>query len=368
MYLILIIPFLILFLSHYALYRYLLRFLSLEDKKTKRILFSLTIILPVLFIITLVGMQTSSAFLVRAMYFVMGLWHGVLVNCLMVIFLSWIIVGVLKMLRIKIDAKIFLRIALFGLALVVLVSVYGVFNVYNVQTKNISLDIENLPESWKGKKAVHITDVHLGAILRDGHMQRIVKEVDKVKPDIIFITGDLFDSIDGNIKYFQDSLKSLSAPLGVFFVTGNHETYLGVETAEQIFEGTNIIMLDNELAEIDGVQIVGIAYPEEARKKNIVESIKGIEGFSNEKTNILLNHEPIEIEGIKNLGIDLMLTGHSHKGQMWPFNYITNSLFKGYDYGFFKEGDFHLYASCGVGVWGPTMRTSGHSEVVVINF
>lgn len=358
----------ILYLAHFVFYDFLIRFFSIDSFYLKRVIIVAMILMPILFVTAMISIYFNGSIFTRTLYFITGLWHGVLVNFLVVIFASWFFVGVLKILKTSPSSLTFLVIGLVGVVVAIALSVYGVYNVFDIKVREVSFAPRNLPELWRGKKAIHISDVHLGSILRDGYMQKIVKKIDKIKPDIIFITGDLFDSIDGSVEYFHESLKSLGAPQGVFFVTGNHETYLGLEKMNKTLEGTNITILDNNLVEIDGLQIIGLAYPERMAKKNIVEDLNKIDNFDPQKINILLYHEPRFIEKIKKTGVDLMLAGHTHKGQMWPFNFITESIFKGYDYGFFKEGSFNLNVSSGIGVWGPTMRTSGKNEVVVINF
>ena len=104
------------------------------------------------------------------------------------------------------------------------------------------------------------------------------------------------------------------------------------------------------------------------QSKAIVKDIYSIDEFNPDKINILLYHEPKGIDKIRETGVDLMLAGHTHRGQMWPFNFITSKIYNGYDYGLYQEGEFNLYVSSGAGIWGPTMRTSAHSEIVVFDF
>lgn len=354
----------ILYSAHFALYVYLSHFFVLQGV-IKSVFFVLTFVLPLLFLVALITTHYSSSLPARVFYYLTGLWHGVLVNLLLAIFSSLIVLVIAKIFFAEVTAILLLRIGITAMVFALLLSIYGIYNVFDIKTRVVDISLNNLPEEWQGRRAAFITDVHLGAILRKGHMERIKKEIRAAEVDIIFITGDLFDSINGSAKLFSEILQDLDAPLGVYYVSGNHETYFGIAKSEEILSATNITVLKDELIEIDGVQIVGLAYP---ARRDAKERIESIVGFDSTKTNILLCHEPVAIPQFKEAGVNLMLAGHTHKGQMWPFNFITSVIFKGYDYGFFKEGDFHLYVSSGSGVWGPTMRTSGKTEVVVFNF
>jgi predicted MPP superfamily phosphohydrolase len=117
---------------------------------------------------------------------------------------------------------------------------------------------------------------------------------------------------------------------------------------------------------INGLQIIGIDYSGDIFSKNIAEIIKNLPGFDIKKPSILLWHAPTQIEAAKNAGISLQLSGHTHKGQLFPLGFITSLIYKGYDYGYKKEGSYSIYTSSGLGGWGPPMRTEKTSEIVEI--
>jgi len=158
----------------------------------------------------------------------------------------------------------------------------------------------------------------------------------------------------------------LKAPKGVYFVTGNHEVYLGVENAKEALESVNVKVLDNEMVDIDGLQIVGISFSKMFGVEDLKQKILGIKNYDPNEASILLYHSPQGIEDAKAAGIDLQLSGHTHKGQMIPFPFITSAIFGKYYYGLTTEGNYSIYTSSGVGTWGPMMRTSGKSEIVVV--
>jgi len=209
-----------------------------------------------------------------------------------------------------------------------------------------------------------------------------------LNPELVLITGDLFDGMSGNLTSFVEPLNTLKAQRRIFYVTGNHETYIGVRRALDILEKTKINVLRNEVVELDGLQVVGISYPGVSGTENMQSLRKSWADFSTGKPRLLLFHTPTNIKRKdenghdahssaywapdtslavnKEIGISLQLSGHTHKGQVFPFGYLTKLIYKGYDYGLHSEGSFSIYTTSGVGTWGPPMRTGNSPEIVVI--
>ncbi len=299
----------------------------------------------------------------RAYYAASGFWLGLLVNLLMASVAAWIIIRLASFAGHKASASaiggIFLFIAL-------AYSVYGVWNAFHPRVREITVNIRNLPASWTGKTIVQISDVHLGSIYRRGFLKKIVKMTNGLHPDMVVITGDLFDGTDGASPGLVAPLNDLVAPDGVYFVTGNHETYLGVRKAYAILKTTRVTILDDSLRDIRGLQLIGISYPKRGHTKNILNTIKNMPGFVPGMPTILLYHAPVMIGQAREAGVNLELCGHTHKGQIFPVNFITHAIYKGRDYGLFTMGDYSLYVTDGVGGWGPPMRTGNTPEIVDI--
>ena len=191
-----------------------------------------------------------------------------------------------------------------------------------------------------------------------------------------------------DISHFAGGLYQLKANRGVFFVTGNHETYVGLRRSLKALKSTNIQILQNEAIEIDGLGIIGAAFP--GLKK--AEDIRGLDRLqwsaNDPQALILLFHTPTNVsprggDGLdrhvntywvpdtsftlaKKLGVDLQLSGHTHAGQLFPFGYLTSLIYKGYDYGLQRSGDFTIYTTSGVGTWGPPLRSGNSPEIVAI--
>ncbi|MFH1385682.1 MAG: metallophosphoesterase, partial [Patescibacteria group bacterium] len=254
----------------------------------------------------------------------------------------------------------------------IIFSAYGFWNAQHPQVKNITIKIKNLPAAWQGKTIVQLADIHLGRVHGEKFLQNIVDQTNAQNPDLILITGDLFDGMDGGLDVFIEPLNNLRAKEGVFFVTGNHESYVGLDRALTALRQTTIKILINEIVVVDGLQIVGLDYSLlsgeigiTGRSSDEEKIINSLPGWDRDKPSILMYHAPINIGQAVATGINFQLSGHSHNGQIWPFNFFTWLIYGQYDYGLNSLGDFTIYTTNGLGTWGPPMRTGNTPEIPV---
>lgn len=374
----------ILFVSHWAVYCFFIRAFNIKKRKAKIILRLSLLILSLSFIGSSLLVHWRENITTKFLYISSGVWLGLLINLLLVIAVFWIIVFIFRILKIRVNMVLISRIAIVA---AIFYTCFGIFNVFSLKIKNISVEIENLPAQWQGKTIVHLSDLHLGKALGENFLRKIIKKANNLNPEAVMITGDLFDGINGNLSRFIKPLNNIKAVQGAYYVTGNHEIYLGVEEALNTLKQTKINILDDEVIIVNGLQIIGISYPDFNKSKNVKKIIQDDKNFNSGKPSILLSHSPtnifssqnndnqhrdiywpdnIDFSAAKELGIDLQLSGHTHKGQIFPFNFITKFIYNGYDYGLHQEGGFAIYTTSGAGVWGPTMRTGSRSEIVAI--
>ncbi len=156
---------------------------------------------------------------------------------------------------------------------------------------------------------MQISDLHLGLILNSGFLRDVVREVNAQRPDAVLITGDLFEGEDRSLDRFVGPLNALSAPRGVYFVTGNHETYLGVDRALAALAKTKVRALNDEMETVEGLQIIGISYPLRGFSKDIAGIIGRLPGFDRDKPSLLLYHSPTQIAEVKSAGVNLQVSG-----------------------------------------------------------
>lgn len=216
-------------------------------------------------------------------------------------------------------------------------------------------------------KIAQISDLHLGNIKGEGFLKKVVEKVNEQNPDIVVITGDIIDSDGKKEKEFQPIFRKIKAKNGVYGVLGNHEYYHGAHKNLKFFEESGIAILRNENKEvIDGVIIAGVddlsAKREFNQKEDFLEN--ALKGRKSGYT-ILLSHSPLEVEKASRMGVNLMLSGHCHNGQIWPFKFFSK-MFYPYNYGRYKIKDMDLIVTSGTGTWGPPMRLFKPNEIVVI--
>ncbi len=261
------------------------------------------------------------------------------------------------------DHQIFVGAA--ALALAIAYAGYGVWNTQYPRYKRVTLPADQYPEAWRGKKIIHLSDIHLGVVHHIGFMRWVVNKVNKENPDIIFITGDLYDGVGRELGQMAAPLKEFNPPMGAYYIIGNHETYVGLDRVFAAIADLPIRTLRNENVELEGVQILGIDYHLPG-KKNDERAV--LDTLDPERPSIVLFHEPkpdvVEYASTKNAR--LFLAGHTHKGQLWPFNFITRYIYKRFHYGLSRAGNMMVYTSPGVGSWGPPMRTGNHPQIVVL--
>jgi hypothetical protein len=321
-------------------------------------------LLPLSFIVSTLLAHWNNDPLTRVVYFCSSLWLGVGLTLLTAFGLAWAAWSVTWTLG-RSPSPVWFGLAAVGLTL--LYSACGIWNAYHPRIVHLTVHMKNLSPGWQGKKLVQLSDAHLGRILGADFLASAVAKINAQNPAMVLITGDLFDGAEGNLEELVAPLNGLLAPQGIYFATGNHETYLGVQRAYAALRATPVRVLADECVVIDGLQVIGISYPERGHRLDFAEKMAKLPGFNPALPSILLYHSPTQVAEAKAAGINLQLAGHVHHGQIFPLQFITRLMFGKYYYGLHTEGDYTLYTTSGTGLWGPTMRTGNHPEIVVIH-
>jgi len=296
--------------------------------------------------------------LIRAIYCVEAVWLGFFAY----LFMAAILYGIASMTG--------LSIAPFGQSLFVIAiaaGIYGLFHARSIKTNHIKIALPHLPASWQGRKAVFVSDIHLGHVNGMKFAGKVAAAIRDVAPDIIFIGGDLYDGVKVDENAIIAPFAGLKPSLGTFFVTGNHEEFEDSAHFINAIERAGIRVLLNEVTEIDWLQIVGVTDRDSTNKKRFAEILTGLK-LDRNRAAILLKHQPSDLAAAAAAGISLQLSGHTHRAQQWPLNTFTHWIFKGYDYGQRRFGAMSVYTSSGVGTWGPPLRVGTDAEIVVIEF
>jgi predicted MPP superfamily phosphohydrolase len=371
--------------AHLLLYKAIVNFWGITGPVAKSIMLAGLLFLALSFMASFFLLRIHENQFTIGFYIFAATWTGFFLNLLLAAGACWLIITILRIAGLNPNTRWFAAI---GLSLALLYTIYGIWNALHPRVKDITVELKSLPHAWQNKTIVQLSDIHLGHVHGQRFLNNIIAKVNAIHPDIIFITGDLFDGMDANFIDLVKPLNRLNATRGVIFVTGNHETYVGLNRALHVLKQTNIRVLNNAVMDVDGLEIIGVSYPGIHNKNEIRGLEKARRSSSNHGPRILLFHTPTGIR-LKDedelgqhfstywipdtsfklpqeLGVNLQLSGHSHAGQIIPFGLLTKLVYKGYDYGLRRDGEFSIYTTSGVGTWGPPMRTGNSPEIVVI--
>jgi uncharacterized protein len=255
--------------------------------------------------------------------------------------------------------------ALFALALAA--GVYGLINARRIRVRRIPVRLPNLPEAWRGRRAVMMSDLHLGNVNGAGFARRMAALATSFEPHIIFVPGDVFDGTHGDLDRLVGPLRELRPPFGVYFSTGNHEEFHDAAEYVAAIARTGIHVLSNRRMTADGLHVLGITYGEATYPQRVKATLESLSPGAAEAS-ILLNHAPVRLPIVEQAGISLQLSGHTHGGQIFPFNWLTRRIFGRFTHGLHSFGALQVYTSTGAGTWGPPMRVGTEPEIVVLTF
>ena len=239
-----------------------------------------------------------------------------------------------------------------------------------VAVKHVPLRLSRFPSGLGAYKIVQLTDLHVGPTLGKAWLEDIVRRTNALDPDLIAITGDLVDGSVADLAAHVAPLGDLRARDGVFFVTGNHEYYSGVEAWLDHIRTLGVRVLRNERVPIraaDGFDLAGVDdYTAEGMADGHGMDIRrAMHGRDSERAVVMLAHQPKAVELASQHDVDLMLSGHTHGGQIFPWGHAVR-LQQPYVAGLFDHGPTKLYVSCGTGYWGPPMRLGSPAEITLL--
>jgi len=298
------------------------------------------------------SMSDTAAF--RVIYLAASVWMGILF-LLFCVLLVYLIINAITPISSWITGM-----AMLGIVLTL--AVYGIINAYTFDVKEVNI----YTDKAVNMRVVQISDIHLGPINGKGYLDSIVNKINIQDPDIVLITGDL---LDGRYNYSDDlllALNNISAP--IYFSSGNHDYYANLSVVKKLFKDTKVKWLRNELTEYNGVYIIGLDDTRDSKNVGAMLYALNMEHNFSKKYTILMNHRPIGWNDASKY-VNLMLSGHTHAGQIWPFSYLVlleGNVLQGI-HRVDGNNKFMFYVSSGTGTWGPPMRIGTHTEITVFN-
>jgi predicted MPP superfamily phosphohydrolase len=326
------------------------------------------------------GNHTLPDPLYRTLHMVGAYWMGAMMYLFLFLLIFDVLFLIRKLLAIFI-ASPFLRLPLstvgirilgagtVGIVLALLV--FGTLEARSPRVTRYTLEIPKRNSTRDSLRAVFISDIHLGTLIANSCLEHLVDLVQSLSPDIVLLGGDVLDEDLGPFvkQNMTKTLANLKAPMGVYAIPGNHE-YIGrhlTEFSEYLKEAGVQILIDETVQVADSFMLIGrndrSAGMFNGTKRKDLSAL--LEGLNRDLPWILLDHQPYQYEEVEEAGVDLMLSGHTHRGQIWPNQYITRKVYE-LDYGYKKKGKSHFIVSSGYGTWGPPLRIGSPPEIVLL--
>lgn len=242
----------------------------------------------------------------------------------------------------------------------------------DAEVVDVPIELAKLPRALDGFTIVQLTDVHVGGTIRKEFIEELVARTMELKPDLIALTGDFVDGSVEELAPHVAPFAKLSAPHGVYFITGNHEYYSGADAWIAKWTELGIRVLRNERVSIerDGAafDLAGVDDHGAHRyaRDHGMDVAKAVEGRDTSRALVLLAHQPRQVHVAAKHGVDLQLSGHTHGGQVWPWHYIVSLQQGGLLSGIYTIGNTQLYVSRGAGYWGPPVRVGAPPEITKV--
>ncbi len=262
-----------------------------------------------------------------------------------------------------------LKVFLAVVSAVAVITLAGAINAYFPRVRALDLAIEKsspLPQL----KVVFASDLHLGTLIHNSRMRRMVELINRQNPDVILLGGDIFDEDVASLSRLNMAqvLQQLRASHGVYAIPGNHEYFSGIDRALDYMEEAGITVLRDRVLKVENAYYLVGRDDRQSRSMGSgrAELHALMDTLDAALPIILMDHQPFHLEEAEKAGVDLQLSGHTHHGQLFPFEFITQKVYE-VSYGYKRKGNTHVYVSCGAGTWGPPVRTNSTPEIMVLN-
>ncbi len=322
-----------------------------------------------LFLVAMAGRDTLSLGFLKIIYAIGTTWLACMLYFTL-IFLVTDIIGLLNRWMHFLPENItlnFRQIQVYGASvLVVILLIVGYYRFSHPSTNVYDIKINKKAGERKELRIVGLSDIHLGLLIDKSRFNKYVDKVNALNPDIILIAGDLIDNSTHSLKaeHLEEEINQLQAPLGIYMCLGNHERISGTDNSLDFLRKTKIHLLIDSVAQVDSsFWIIGrndrSAGSRKPLKKLVAETAQSQPIF-------LLDHQPYHLADAEEAGADFQFSGHTHNGQLWPFNYIVSKIYE-VGHGYKQKGNLHVYVSSGLALWGPLFRIGTESEIVVFN-
>lgn len=249
------------------------------------------------------------------------------------------------------------------------VAVFGARSAFaKPEVSQVALKLARLPKALDGLKIIHLTDIHVGALIQERFLDTLVEVANSQKPDLVAITGDLVDGRVSVMGRYVKTLQKLRSRYGTFFVTGNHDYYSGADEWCAALEGLGMTVLRNRAVQVGdaaaSIDLVGVNDPiGSVTGANSAAFEQAFAGRDADRATVVLAHRPNDFVHAVRRGADLQLSGHTHGGQMFPATLISDAIWGPWSRGLSRSQTSYLYVGRGCGFVGPPLRVGSPPEV-----
>jgi hypothetical protein len=239
---------------------------------------------------------------------------------------------------------------------------YGMLEARQLRVETVTLATAKLPAGSRSLRIVQVSDLHLGLLHRQEALAPVVAQVQRLAPDVLVVTGDMVDAQLDHLNGLSELWRRVEPPLGKFAVTGNHEAYAGLDQALAFLRRSGFTVLRGQAVECgEHLTLLGVDDPATGTTQNETDLLAGL---PKARFTVLLKHRPRVASGADGR-FDLQLSGHTHRGQIWPFALFTRLAYPLHDGLYQLPGGSRLYTNRGTGTWGPPMRLAAPPEITL---
>jgi predicted MPP superfamily phosphohydrolase len=247
----------------------------------------------------------------------------------------------------------------------VAVVVAGVINMNTIRTSEYRIEIPAKSSEIKNLKIAFAADFHLNTKINSHFAERFVNLIETIQPDLLILGGDIVENSreDNSLERFEKLFRKIEPKYGIFTVLGNHDFYSGQDKGS-FFEKAGIVVLCDSFTVIDNSFCLGGRYDSHFRNRKTIDKL--LQSTTETLPVILIDHRPTEMDQVSRTGVDIQFSGHTHNGQLFPVNLITRSVYQ-LSWGYKKIRNTHFFVTSGIRLWGPLVRTTGKSEIMIID-
>lgn len=264
-----------------------------------------------------------------------------------------------------------LRVYAAILAAALVMTLVGAWNARHLQVRRLNLTLAKKQGQHERVRVVMASDIHIGALLPPQRFHEIARLINRHEPDVVLIVGDLFDEDVTRLDREEliGSLQALRSRYGAYAVLGNHDYFADVRASIALMEKGGLKVLRDEGVRVnDAFYLLGRDDRQSVHMKGSRAALAQLKEAlpDDDLPVVLMDHQPFGLEEAEAAGVALQLSGHTHHGQIWPFQWITRRIYE-ISWGYGRRGETHYYVSSGAGTWGPPVRLGNRPEIVVLD-